>query len=220
MERNTETLSTRDLASPNEQVGDVTTSRDDVRDTAPPERQPEVYDQAASAAEGTRVPADERTAPPGEARAAGSATDQTVEAGPSAGRPRHREQRPRLCGRGQADQLDTGRFDAGSRHRDSALFDGRGGLHLERRVAASGRHGRHVPTKVGGDPDPVRRRAPGGSRGRRQLGGEPHAAARRGLRQGTGTARSTMGPWRGHLHRGPARRPAALSDLLPASTVD
>ena len=79
MQRNTETLSTRDLASPNEQVGDVTTSQDDVRDTAAPERQPEVYDQAASAAEGTRVPADEQTAPPGEARAAGSATDQSVE---------------------------------------------------------------------------------------------------------------------------------------------
>lgn len=79
MERNTETLSTRDLASPNEQVGDVTTSQDDVRDTAAPERQPEVYDQAASAAEGTRVPANEQTAPPGEARA-GSATDRTVEA--------------------------------------------------------------------------------------------------------------------------------------------
>ena len=81
MERNTETLSTRDLASPNEQAGDVTTSQDDVRDTAAPEGQPEVYDQAASAAEGTRVPADEQTAPPGEVRAAGSATDQSVEAG-------------------------------------------------------------------------------------------------------------------------------------------
>src|ERR1700727_100172 len=34
MERNTETLSTRDLASPNEPAGGVTTSEDDVRDTA------------------------------------------------------------------------------------------------------------------------------------------------------------------------------------------
>ena len=34
MERNTETLSTRDLASPNEPAGGVTTSEGDVRDTS------------------------------------------------------------------------------------------------------------------------------------------------------------------------------------------
>ena len=34
MERNTDTLSTRDLASPNEPAGEVTTSEGDVRDAA------------------------------------------------------------------------------------------------------------------------------------------------------------------------------------------
>jgi hypothetical protein len=42
MERNTETLSTRDLASPNEPAGAGATSEDDVRDTAAPEGQPGV----------------------------------------------------------------------------------------------------------------------------------------------------------------------------------
>ncbi len=41
MERNTETLSTRDLASPNDPAGGVTTSEDDVRDPSAPERQRE-----------------------------------------------------------------------------------------------------------------------------------------------------------------------------------
>ncbi len=69
MERNTETLSTRDLASPNEQAGSVTTSEGDVRDAAAPEDQPGVYDdQAAPAADGAGLPVDEPTAPTGEAR--------------------------------------------------------------------------------------------------------------------------------------------------------
>jgi hypothetical protein len=86
MERNTETLSTRDLASSNERAGGVTTSEDDVRDAAAREGQPGVYDQAAPVAEGTRLPVDEQTASPGEARTGVSARDQTVEASrPDAG---------------------------------------------------------------------------------------------------------------------------------------
>ena len=103
MERNTETLSTRDLASPNEPAGGVTTSEGEVREAAAPEEQPGRYDQAAPAEEATRLsadnepqpPADERTAadeqtppradeqaaPPAEARTWGSARDQAVEAG-------------------------------------------------------------------------------------------------------------------------------------------
>ena len=81
MERNTETLSTRDLASPNEQAGGATTSEGDVRDAATPETpegQPEVYDQASPSAEGTRLPVDEQIAPPDEARMETSGRDQSV----------------------------------------------------------------------------------------------------------------------------------------------
>ncbi len=80
MERNTDTLSTRDLASPNEPAGDAMMSDDDVRDAVVPEGQPGVDDQAAPAAEGTRLPVDEQTAPSGEARTGASARDHTVEA--------------------------------------------------------------------------------------------------------------------------------------------
>ena len=83
MERNTETLSTRDLASPNEPAGEVTTSEGDVRDPGAPEGQGEASDQAAPI-EGTRLPGDTQTAPPGEARTEASATDQSVEAAPAA----------------------------------------------------------------------------------------------------------------------------------------
>ena len=86
MERNTDTLSTRDLASPNEPAGEVTTSEDHVRDAPAPERQPEVDDQAAPAGEGTGLPVEEKTTPPGEARTEASATDQSAEAArPGAG---------------------------------------------------------------------------------------------------------------------------------------
>ena len=86
MERNTETLRTRDLASPNEPADDVTTFEGDVRDAAAPDAQPEVYDQAAPVADGTRLPVDELTAPPGEARTGASSRDQSVEASrPDAG---------------------------------------------------------------------------------------------------------------------------------------
>ncbi|HEY1518048.1 MAG TPA: hypothetical protein VGF91_16600 [Solirubrobacteraceae bacterium] len=78
MERNTETLSTRDLASPNEQGSGATMSEGDVRDPATPEGQPDVYDQAAPAAEGTRLPDDEQTLPPDEARTGVSAGERSV----------------------------------------------------------------------------------------------------------------------------------------------
>jgi hypothetical protein len=80
MERNTETLSTRDLASPNEQAADVTTSEGDVRDAATPEAQPGVYEQAAPVAQGTRPPVDAQPAPPGEAGTGASVREQSVEA--------------------------------------------------------------------------------------------------------------------------------------------
>ena len=82
MERNTETLSTRDLASPNEPAGDATTSEHDVRDAGTLEGQPEVYDQAAPAAERTPPPVDEHIAAPDEARTGAAGRDQTVEAAP------------------------------------------------------------------------------------------------------------------------------------------
>jgi hypothetical protein len=82
MERNTETLSTRDLASPNEPAGDATTSGDDVRDADNPGGRLETYDQAAPAAEGTPPPVDEQIAPPDEARTGVSGRDQSVEAAP------------------------------------------------------------------------------------------------------------------------------------------
>jgi hypothetical protein len=82
MERNTETLSTRDLASANEPAGRVTTSEDDAQDAVVPERQPGVDDQAAPVPEETRLPADEQTAPPGEARTEASASTQSVKAPP------------------------------------------------------------------------------------------------------------------------------------------
>jgi hypothetical protein len=60
MERNTETLSTRDLASPNEPAGDVTISNGDVQDAPLPEGQPEVYDQTVpTEEEGTPLPANQ-----------------------------------------------------------------------------------------------------------------------------------------------------------------
>ncbi|MGO9906787.1 MAG: hypothetical protein ACLP4R_16335 [Solirubrobacteraceae bacterium] len=85
MERNAETLSTRDLASPNEPAGGVTTSEADVQDTTAAEGQPEVYDhdQATPVTEGAPPPVDERTtAPPGEARTEAPAADQSVEEAP------------------------------------------------------------------------------------------------------------------------------------------
>jgi hypothetical protein len=57
MARNTETLSTRDLASPNESAGDVASSQDDRRPVAAGEDQAGVDDQAV--AEGTRVPVED-----------------------------------------------------------------------------------------------------------------------------------------------------------------
>jgi hypothetical protein len=83
MERNTETLSTRDLASPNEPAGGVTRTDDEVRDTTAAEGQPEVYDQAPPVTEGTDLPVDEQTATPGETRTQAPAGDQSVEGAPS-----------------------------------------------------------------------------------------------------------------------------------------
>src|ERR1700729_1666172 len=59
MERNTETLSTRDLASPNEPAGARATPEDDVRDAAALEGQPGVYDRTAPPEEGAQVRVDE-----------------------------------------------------------------------------------------------------------------------------------------------------------------
>ena len=77
MERNTETLSTRDLASPNDPAGRVTTSEGDVRDAVAPEGQPGVYDQTAPAEEGTALPVDEDTQLPADEPTAAAAEEQT-----------------------------------------------------------------------------------------------------------------------------------------------
>ena len=60
MARNTETLSTRDLASPTEPASDAT-PEGDLRDTAAPEGQSGGYDQTASAEEETSLRANEPT---------------------------------------------------------------------------------------------------------------------------------------------------------------
>jgi hypothetical protein len=94
MERNTDTLSTRDLASPNEPAGGITTSEGDKQRAAAPEGQPAVDDQTAPAEEGTplpvaedtRPPADEPTVAAGDERTGASVRDHTVDAsGPDAG---------------------------------------------------------------------------------------------------------------------------------------
>ena len=99
MERNEETLSTRDLASPNEAVGRVHTAEDDAENGAVPEEQPGVQDQHPE--EASRLPVDddpqlateertgtsagEQTQPPAtqqapaQARAEASASDQTLD---------------------------------------------------------------------------------------------------------------------------------------------
>ena len=77
MERNSETLSTRDLASPNGPPGGVTMSEDDGRDAAAPEGQPGVYDQTAPAEEGRPLPVDEDTRLPADGRTAAAADEQT-----------------------------------------------------------------------------------------------------------------------------------------------
>ncbi len=82
MERNTDTLSTRDLASANEPAGGVTTSEDDVPDAVAPAGRPGVDDRAAPVADGTRLPVDEQTTHPGEARTGASTREQSVEAPP------------------------------------------------------------------------------------------------------------------------------------------
>ena len=137
MERNTETLSTRDLASPNEPAGGVTASEGEVREAAAPEEQPGRYDQAAPAEEGHRSPRQgtqppisgqrptSRPAPrrradsaPGRGSDGGLARDQAVEAGqpdPGLGK----RAAPLARGRGQTDEINTGSFDAGSGQRGS-----------------------------------------------------------------------------------------------------
>ena len=65
MERNTETLNTRDLASPNEPGANVRTE-DDVRDAAPADGRAGLHDQAAPAEERRQLPADEETRLPGD----------------------------------------------------------------------------------------------------------------------------------------------------------
>jgi hypothetical protein len=94
MARNTETLSTRDLASPSERAGGTRTPEDDMPDVAAAEGRAGVDDQAAPAADATRLPADEETqlpaseetAPPREVRTEASAGDQSGEPRrPSAG---------------------------------------------------------------------------------------------------------------------------------------
>jgi hypothetical protein len=100
MERNEETLSTRDLASPNEPAGGGRTAEDDAGNGAVAEGQPRVYDQhpeetrppvdedpqlateertGASAGEQTQPSATQQT--PAPARTEASASDQNVDAG-------------------------------------------------------------------------------------------------------------------------------------------
>lgn len=105
MERNEETLSTRDLASPNERVAEGRTADDDAGNGAVPEGQPGVHDQpregtsrppgedepqlaaderaGTSSNEGTQLPATEQA--PAHARPEGSASNQILDANPRTG---------------------------------------------------------------------------------------------------------------------------------------
>src|SRR6201995_2340902 len=96
MERNTETLSTRDLASSHESAGDVTTtSEPEMPDAATREDQPGPHDRMAPAEEGTLLPIEEDAQPradePTTARAdeqprppVGEPTDSPAAGGPGA----------------------------------------------------------------------------------------------------------------------------------------
>ena len=111
MERNTETLSTRDLASPNDPAGDVTSSEHDVRDAGTVEGQPEVYDQAAPAARGDTSPRRRAYSAAGRVADGGLRQGSERRGGPAGCRPRRRRRLLRPCGRGRAGELDTSRFD-------------------------------------------------------------------------------------------------------------
>lgn len=76
MERNTETLNTRDLASPNEPGADVRTEGD-VRDAAAADGQAGLHDRAAPAEERTQLPVDEETQLPADERTRAATDEQT-----------------------------------------------------------------------------------------------------------------------------------------------
>jgi hypothetical protein len=96
MERTTETLSTRDLASPNEQTRGAQTSEGDAQNAATPDVDPRRSDQASPAGQETRPSADEEVPvsvneqtgtsaqeqppPSGQAETGGPARDQIVDA--------------------------------------------------------------------------------------------------------------------------------------------
>jgi hypothetical protein len=96
MERTTETLSTRDLASPNEQTRGAPTSEGDAQNAPTPDVDPRRNDQAAPAGQQTRPSADEDAAvsaneqtglsaeeqppPSGQAATGGPAREQIVDA--------------------------------------------------------------------------------------------------------------------------------------------
>jgi hypothetical protein len=75
MERNTETLNTRDLASPTEPRTDVRMSEGEVQGAAAADRQQGLHDRAASAEERTRLPVEEETQLPSDERTP-AATDE------------------------------------------------------------------------------------------------------------------------------------------------
>ena len=174
MDRNTETLSTRDLASPNEPAGEVTTSEGNVRDAATPEGQPEVYDQAATAPEGTPPP-------PMRTRSSPPTSRQCPQARFGGGpRPGIRASRRagRMPARAQRAAAPAVRTRTRRRSRHKPLLrrirtPRRRPIRRPRRPPPRTAARCFRPTwtpcsnKVERDPDPVRRRAPRGGRGRR-----------------------------------------------------
>jgi hypothetical protein len=129
MERNEETLSTRDLASPNEPVGGGRTAEDDAGNGAVPEGQPAVYDQhpeeqsrlpddegpqlatdertGTSAVEQTQLPSTQQT--PAQDRTETSASDQRLDAGrPDASPPTESAAAGHEPGDGRADSEQAG----------------------------------------------------------------------------------------------------------------
>jgi hypothetical protein len=121
MDRNEETLSTRDLASPTEPVGGGRTAEDDAGNRAVAEGQPGMYDQhpeeqsrppvdedpqlatdertGISGGEPTQPPATQQT--PAQARTEASASDQNVDAG-------RRDASPRIESGAGGHELDDG----------------------------------------------------------------------------------------------------------------
>ena len=206
MERNQETLSTRDLAPANDSVVDADAAPDAAQqDREPaPETPTEVYDREAAEGSqrltGQRAPIRLRRTPDPDPRGGaprgepGNTSAESALADPEASRPPSRH--PQAA----ADRPPV--WTPAHRRLKTPPHPRRrpAGFGSDQRRPLPFRGAEHdLPAPMGRGTDPIRRRAPRGGRGRRRLGREPHAAARSRVRAGARTPRGAVGPWRGHL---------------------